>query len=428
MIQRIVLVSFSFWFGFVGATGLSGHDLKFKNLFPSNRVLQIKINVAEDDWESIRYVRRDLRTELAPERQFGPLKGPYEYIMADIVIDGVKFKNVRLRKKGLLGSQSVTRPSFKIKLNYKNKKQDIDGYSLLTLNNNQQDPAGLSQFMGYRFFQKAGLAAPRCALAHVTFNGNNFGVYTHVESAKAPLAQNNFGNSNGTLYEGTVNDFHLGWEDSFDRKFGDDSPGKKRLKALIQSLEKAKDGATDNFDLVKSVEASVDLDHFFKYWAVESLLGFWDGYSGNRNNFFIYVNSENDKIYFLPWGGDCMFQKYSMVDRDPRLPLSVKTKGMLAYHLYQNESARERYRTTLLDVLSIHWNEAELLDESERVQQMAEPYFTGFQKSRSNRDAIRRFIRNRRDEVMDEIADGMPNWDRKPGGDHQRFGLGAKKT
>ena len=85
---------------------------------------------------------------LLRERQFGPLEGPYEYVKADVVIDGVKFKKVGLRKKGLLGSQSATRPSFKIKLDYKDKKQSIDGYSLLTLNNNRQDPVRFEPIHG----------------------------------------------------------------------------------------------------------------------------------------------------------------------------------------------------------------------------------------------------------------------------------------
>ncbi len=401
-------------FGWLTNT-LWSQDLALDDLFSSDRVLQIEITVDEDDWESIRYVRRDLRSELAPERQFGPLDGPYEYVKADVVIDGVKFKKVGLRKKGLLGSQSATRPSFKIKLDYKDKKQSIDGYSLLTLNNNRQDPSVLSQFMGYRFYHKVGLPAPRSSLAHVTLNGKNFGVYTHVESAKKGLVKQRFGDSKGTLFEGTVNDFHLDWEGSFDHKFGDEAYGRKRIKALNDALENLKDGTAEDENLEDLIEPLVNLDEFHKFWAVESLLGFWDGYCGNRNNFFVYVNPEDDKIYFLPWGGDCMFQKYSYVDRDPGLPLSVKTKGMLAHYLYQDEDARERYRMVLLELLAQHWDEAELLSEANRIRAMAEPYFTESQRERSNTDSVLRFIRNRRDDIMDEISDGMPKWEREPG-------------
>lgn len=415
MMLRVYCLAFSCLLGGFLLPPLFGQELRLNDLFPNDRVLQIEITVDEDDWESIRYVRRDLRTELAPERQFGPLKGPYEYVKADVIIDGVKFKKVGIRKKGLLGSQSAVRPSFKIKLNYKDKKQSIDGYSLLTLNNNRQDPSVLSQFMGYRFYHKVGLAAPRSALAQVTLNGKNFGVYTHVESAKKPLVKNGFGNSTGTLYEGTVNDFHPGWEDSFDCKFGDDEAGKERIKALIRALESLDEESDTPADPEAVIGPIVELDEFYKFWAVESLLGFWDGYCGNRNNFFIYVNPENRKISFLPWGGDCMFQKYSRVDRDKRLPLSVKTKGMLAYYLYRDENSRERYREALLEILAEYWDEGELLAEAQRVRAMAGPFFNESQRDRSNTGSVLQFIRNRRDEIMEEIRDGMPEWDREPG-------------
>ena len=99
--------------------------------------------------------------------------------------------------------------------------------------------------MGYRFYHKVGLPAPRSALAHITLNGKNFGVYTHVESAKKTLVENGFGNSKGTLFEGTVNDFHPGWEKSFDRKFGDESSGRKQVKALSDALENLEDDSQE---------------------------------------------------------------------------------------------------------------------------------------------------------------------------------------
>ncbi|MCP4099384.1 MAG: hypothetical protein GY748_24440, partial [Planctomycetaceae bacterium] len=84
---------------------VSAQELTVDGLFPTDRVLEIQIDIDPDDWKSIRYVTRDLRTELGAKRQFGALESPYEYVKADITIDGVKFKNVGLRKKGFIGSQ-----------------------------------------------------------------------------------------------------------------------------------------------------------------------------------------------------------------------------------------------------------------------------------------------------------------------------------
>ena len=67
----------------------------------------------------------------------------------------------------------------------------------------------------------------------------------------------------------------------------------------------------------KNIEAAigklVDLDSFYTFWAMEGLLGFWDGYSGNRNNFFIYLNPDTEKFHFIPWGADSLFEKYILI-------------------------------------------------------------------------------------------------------------------
>ncbi len=394
---------------------VNAQELTVDGVFPTDRVLKVEIDVDLEDWDSIRYVTRDIRTELGAERQFGPVESPYNYVKADVTIDGVKFKDVGLRKKGFIGSQSTSRPSFKIKLDYKSKTTGIGELSTLTLNNNQQDTTLLSQYMGYSFFRGAGLPAPRCAFAKVTLNGSDLGVYSHVESAKKSLVGRSFGDSDGTLYEGTVVDFHQDWGASFDRKFGKKDYGRKQIEKLIEAVKLPEGKSFDTFDAESAMKELVAMDEFYQFWAIESLLGFWDGYSGNRNNFFFYVNRLDDKIYFIPWGGDCMFQKFSMVDRDPRLPLCVKTKGILAHRLYQNPDSRERYRKTLVKLLEEHWNEDALLAEVDRIEELVRPFLSDSQKRRYSTRSVQSFIKTRREEINAEMAGGMPVWTRDPG-------------
>ena len=336
-------------FMLVATECIRAQELSFDGLFPPDRVLQVEITVSDEDWKLLRKQKRDLRQEFAASRQFAPPPRPYTYVKAKMVIDGVVFPEVGIRKKGFVGSQSNHHPSLKVKLNFTDKNANIDGCSILTLNNNQQDTTLLSQFMGYTFFNQAGSPAPRCSFAKVTVNGKNLGVYSHVETARKPLVERGFGNSHGTLYEGTVVDFFDDWQDSFEKKFGDDKMGKKKLRALIAVLDPESEDLTSNLE--SELAEIIDLDAFYQFWAIEGLLGFWDGYSGNRNNFFVYWNPETDRLHFLPWGGDCMFQKNSFIDRDPNLPLCVKTNGLLAYRLYQTPTGRERYRTTLLKMM-----------------------------------------------------------------------------
>ncbi len=393
----------------LAATGLAADKkLTLDELFPADRVLDVQITVAEKDWDKIRHQSRNFVSALHESRKVKPIDGPYEYVNADVTIDGVKFEKVGLRKKGFIGSQSSSRPSLKIKLNHTDKEQAIGGLTNLTMNNNKQDSSIVSQYMGYAGFNQAGSPAPRCAFAKVTVNGKNLGIYSHVESVRKPLLARGFGNDAGTLYEGTVVDFYEDWEGSLEHKRGDDKPGREKIRQLIQLLESEE--ASE-----EAIGRLVDLDSFYRFWAIEGLLGFWDGYSGNANNFFIYLNPKTDRFHFMPWGADALFRKRSMLNFNFRAPVSVKTKGRVAYRLYQLPESRERYRKTLHGLLKEHWVEDKLLAECDRIEALIKPHLNREQyRFTQSLDGTRDFIEARRGDLMKETGDSMPAWRKEP--------------
>ena len=403
-------------------------ELTLDDIFPTDRIVDVQITLSQQDWDTIRYQSRDIRTALSASRQFKPMESPYTYVEASVSIDGVVFPKVGLRKKGFIGSLSNTRPSLKIKLNHIDKDGEIEGLTNLTLNNNKQDTGLVSQFMGYALFNAIGSPAPRCAYAKVTVNGKNLGIYSHVETVRKPLLKRAFGNSDGPLYEGTVVDFYEDWENSFEHKRGDDTRGRAHINALIDLLADPKATEAD-------IDKLVDLDSFYRFWAAEGLVGFWDGYSGNKNNFFAYLNPEDNKFYFIPWGMDSVFTKQSKIDfmNDLRAPISVKTQGLIAYKLYQSESGRQQYRKVLTKILDKHWNTTELLATLDEIAVMVEPHLVPAQRVieeewngggrwgqvekptfESELAAARDFIRNRKSDIQTEIADGMPIWNKRP--------------
>lgn len=397
------------WLPAVGTA--SGEDLTLDLVFPTDRVIDVQITVAEEDWDTIRNQTRNLFEVLSEKRKEAPIDGPYTYVEASVTIDGHRFPKVGLRKKGFIGSQSDTRPSLKIKLNHLDKDAGIEGLTNLTLNNNKQDSTLVNQYMGYAFFNAAGAPAPRCAFAKVTVNGVNLGVYSHVETIRKPLIKREFGNDRGTLYEGTVVDFREGWEGSFEKKFGKDKRGRAMIRKLITILESEE---VDE-DPEKIIGELVDLDSFYTFWAVEGLLGFWDGYSGNHNNFFTYFNPQNGKFHFLPWGADALFDKFSDLGYDPKAPISVKSKGMVAHKLYQSKSGRARYARTLRGLLEEQWKEDALLAEVDRLEKLLLPHLSTIQSNFPKKlEEVREFIRVRRTDLLAEISSGMPVWTKVP--------------
>jgi len=573
-----------------GSRSQKAKTLTPEDLFPKKRILDVQITLRDEDWDTIRRQSRNFFSALQSRRKYEPVDGPYTYVTASVTIDGVTYPEVGLRKKGFIGSQSSSRPSLKIKLNYVDKQGQIGDMTHLTLNNGKQDVTGLSQYMGYGLFTAAGLPACRCAFAKVTVNGKELGIYEHVESIRKPMIKYNFGNDTGILYEGTVVDFFKGWEGSFERKFGDKVRGREHIDKLTKALQGGEgnvilgadargrawvptdgrqdrkwtafrfddskwiagrngagyetgkgyedlisqawdfreqmrgkaasvylrlpfevksraelasggklllrvkyddgfvaylngtqvasanapekprwdskatepndDGAarefesfdiskyrskirqgenvlaihgmnsvmsstdmlivaeiqTNDHDYEKAIGELVDLDSFYEFWALEGLVGFWDGYAANRNNYFMYLNPVSGKFHFLPWGADCMFEKYSRLKVDRRAPISVKTQGMIAYRLYQIESCRNRYAKTIKRLMDKHWNERDLLAEAKRVNNMLAPhrYPSVQSRARGAYNNITKFIRSRRREVLEEIKGGMPIWTAYP--------------
>ena len=360
------------------AKNINQRELKIDDLFPHDQVLDVQITIDSKDWDSIRYQSRNFFEALNESRQHAPIDHPYTYVEASVLIDGVEFPQVGIRKKGFIGSQNSTRPSIKVKLNHVDKEGQIDGLTNLTFNNNQQDVSLISQFMGYGLFNAAGIPAPRCAYANVTVNGQDLGIYAHVERIHRPFLKREFGNDDGVLYEGTVADFYPGWLGSFEHKLGSDEVGRKKIQKLIDVLN----NPNDNIESL--IGELVDLESFYVFWAMEGLLGFWDGYSGNRNNFFIYLNPNTDKFHFIPWGADSMFERYSPIRDDRRDPVSVKTQGLISNRLYQLKSGRQRYQNALEEIMAQNWSGTALLAETKRIQALVKPYLAVGDEYESN--------------------------------------------
>ena len=392
------------------AAGLCAQAAAQQDLFAPDRVMTVEITMDKRDWNRLRMQTRDLKEALSAKRKAGEFDSPFTWFDADVVVDEVAFDGVGVRKKGFLGSLSGTRPSLKLKLDRTRAGASLGGVTDLTLNNNQQDVSLVSQFLGYRIFDAAGSPAPRCGFAKVSVNRRELGIYANVERVRDGVLERGFGSAEGVLYEGTVVDFFSGWERAFERKLGKRKRGLRRLEALTEVLEEADDGA-----LEERLAEVVDLDAFYRFWALEGLLGFWDGYSGNRNNFFCYLHPDTDRFHFLPWGADCLFMKHSLVDYDPEAPISVKTTGRLAHRLYQLPSGRARYEEELRELLARHWDEAAIGAELDRIEALLEPHLGRYQRRAVDAmDVVRDFVAARRSELLEELEGGMPVWKKRP--------------
>ena len=102
------------------------------------------------------------------------------------------------------------------------------------------------------------------------------------------------------------------------------------------------------------LEKLIDIEAFVRYWATESLLGFWDGYTNDQNNFFIYQNPANSKFYFIPWGADALFSENMPLPPFFIRPRFVYKQAVLANRLYRIPQTQQLYHETMTELLKEH--------------------------------------------------------------------------
>ncbi len=360
-------------------------------------LLPVEIDLPAEDWAALCDQRRNIVEVLAGDCQSGPLESPYTWFEADAVVGGQALERVGVRKKGLVGSESDTKPSLKLDFDHYVSGQLLDGAERLTLNNARQDPSYLHACLGYSVFAAAGVPAPRCGFAEVTVNGEHLGLYANVEPIKKPLLRRFFDDDSGNLYEGTLSDFRDGWVETFQAK--NDDADRAELRAVVEAL------AAD--DPAAALEPLVDMDAFLRFWAAEVLIGHWDGYAGNTNNFYVYADPTTGLLYFLPWGADAvMDREYPFGDGQPTATVAW---GALTAAAMADDGLRERYAAELRSLLEEAWDEAALHAQVDEWSERIAPALHDDEQAdfAATVEEIRGFIDRRRGQIEGELDAGL---------------------
>lgn len=364
-------------------------ELNAQRLLAPDRLINVEIELPAKDWSALCKQSRDFRTAFTDTTA-----KPFTYFRGNVTLDGVRINSVGIRKKGFIGSLDERWPSLKINFDEFVTQTPVKDLGGLTLNNNNQDASLVSQLLTYRIFNAAGVHAPRSNLARVTVNGVYLGIYTNVEPVDKPFLKARFGNDSGDLFEGTLADFYPRAIDKFEPKTNRKAADSKNLMRLAELL-----ASNEKLDLT-AIGKLVDLDNFIRFWAVESLIGFWDGYTNNQNNYWVYES--RGKLYFIPWGADMAFTSgRGPFDFGNLGGTSVYAESMLANRLYNSAGVPERYRQTMLTVLDDAWRETELLAAIDRTELLVASHLHNRQQgSPRGMNNVRRFIRSRRDSMV----------------------------
>ena len=323
-----------------------------------------------------------------------PWPSAYNWYRADIEIDGVSLSEVGIRKKGFVGSQYSPVPALKIKTDKYVKGQFLGDTERITLNNNGGIIPRMAACLTYEVFAAAGYPAPRCNMASVMVNDQPKGPYVHIEAIKKRFLRRTFGDNTGSLYEGTHTDFVEAWLPRWECKTDDTDTSYAPLAGVAQALQKPDD------ELIDALSTVLNIDRYITFWALEALVNHLDGYSADRNNFYVYFDpTDAGRAVFIPWGADKTFLSGFSLDGylTADLPRRLSRIPAIATRM-ENELER------LLDEV---WDDTALLGSIDRYSthvksaQQDDSYDTKV-------EALRTWVRNRPDQIRERLRVGLP--------------------
>lgn len=224
---------------------------------------------------------------------------------ANSVIDITLNKPVGVRLRGNT-SRNNPKKSFKIKF----KEFDGDkfvGLKKFNLKANNNDPSQLREHISLQLYREAGVAAARSHYTKVFLNGEYMGLYLNVEQIDDEFLDSRYDTEDGNLYKcawgatlESNNDFYN--DDLYELETQKKANDRSKLEHLATVLEHS----TDN-EFAEKITEVFNVENYLKQLAIETVIGHWDGYSYNQNNFYLFENPTTQKIEFIPYDLDNTF-------------------------------------------------------------------------------------------------------------------------
>ncbi len=267
---------------------------------------------------------------------------PRTYARVGIVVDGKELTPLAGAKlKGAAGSfQSFDeRPGFTIHLAKFDGSARFHGMRKFHLNNAVQDPTYLSEWLSSSIARDADIPATLVSFARLKVNERDLGVYVVKESFDEDFLRRNFRNPTGNLYDGG---FCADIDSELERDEGKDVGENGETRADLRAIADAC-ADPDMQSRWKRLEKLVDISAFVRFVALEAMLGHWDGYAFNSNNYRLYFEP-GKRARFIPHGMDQCFQ-------DPAMSVLDMPRALVAASVMKNPKWRADYRREIARLL-----------------------------------------------------------------------------
>lgn len=241
------------------------------------------------------------------------------WVESSITFDDTTWDHVGIRFKGNSSLKSAVssgnnKLSFKLDFDeFEDEYPEINnqrfyGFKQLNLNNNYNDESLMREKVSADLFRDFGVPAANTTFAIVNVDygqGSEFyGVYTLVEEMDDTGIESQFENDSGNLYkpDGRAASFAAETynDEEMVKKNNEDEADYSDVIALYDVINR--ENRLSNLESWKSdLEEVFNVDGFLKWLAANTVMQNWDTYGNMTHNYFLYNNSETNKLEWVPW-------------------------------------------------------------------------------------------------------------------------------
>jgi hypothetical protein len=269
----------------------------FNNAFLQNEVAKVYVDLAPDSLALL------LGDSLYSGHEFIATV-TYQSTVLNQTTDSVGF---RARGNTSLDSQ---KKSFKIDFNRFISAQKFEGLEELNLNGEHNDVSIMRAFLAQHLLRSAGLPSSRTSYVELYVNNEYKGLYLNSEHLDDEFLDLRFpGQGNGNLWKCAYGADLTWWganpsnyEQVYELKTNEDSADYTALLNFINVLNNV---PASYFPC--AIQEVFDVDLFLRNIALEILMGQWDGYAYNKNNYYLYQREGDGKLVYLSYDLDNTF-------------------------------------------------------------------------------------------------------------------------
>ncbi len=267
----------------------------------SHQVLKVQLTTVTDPGG---YTLEDVNNDTNPHDDFKPEINVH-FQSDDFGNDG-SLSNATLRQRGNT-SRLAAQKSYRIKLD--SKERLWRGERRLQLNKHPFDITRVRNKLSFDLFSTIPhLPALRTQFVQLAIDGQDYGLFTHVEHVgKEYLLNRNWDKDSG-LYKAEL--FHFYYVDAL-KLDGNGQPADEEKFEQILEIKRGSEhrkllqmiaGVEDESnDFATVFNKYFNRNNYLSWLAATILMGNWDTVS---KNFYLYNPAGSDKFYFIPWDYD----------------------------------------------------------------------------------------------------------------------------